>query len=82
MKSKKNWIAALACAMFLSSGYYAAAMTTEYRTYGNGFTIELNFYDADDWNMDSVNPGFNSGNHFDLTENMKDAIRALSLIHI
>ena len=75
MKSKKNWIAALACAMFLSSGYYAAAMTTEYRTYGNGFTIELNFYDADDWNMDGVYSYFHTGKHFNLTENMKNAIR-------
>ena len=75
MKSKKKQTAALACALLLSSGYYATAMTTEYRTYGNGFTIELNFYDADDWNMDSA-LGFESKQeHFSYTENMKNAIR-------
>ena len=66
------WLAAMAAAWMSSS---CNAMTTEYRTYDNGFTIELNFYDADDWNMDGVYSYYHTGKHFNLTENMKNAIR-------
>ena len=76
MKQKTTLRLAAAILAVTATGGSATAMTTEYLTYDNGFTIELNFYDADDWNLDSISPVFASENHFDFTENMKNAIRS------
>ena len=76
MKRKAALRLAAAVLAAVAAGGSGEAMTTEYRTYDNGFIIELNFYDADDWNMDGVYPYFHAGNHFDFTEDMKNAIRA------
>ena len=80
IKRNKKLTAALAAAMVLTMGCGARAMTTENRTYENDFTIQLNFYDENEWNLDDWETGgtyisnSSANGHFALTGGMKQAI--------
>ncbi len=69
-KAALRLVAAVLAAV--ATGGSGAAMTTERRVYDNGFTIELNYYEADDWNLDGF--PFETTKHFDFTDDMKRAI--------